>query len=157
MFLELPVTGKTGWVIDSARCPLPDGLEHRAPVTVVGVARQTVVVRDESGRTWVLARMQVDVGGGWWLDGEYCPETHPKAVLHLRHTLRALEERMRREQDELHGSPTWWQEDVERARWYLTRNGFDPDESLPGGEPPVLTGAPGRKSDRPRIPVTAGS
>lgn len=157
MFLDLPAPGKTGWAIDSARSPLPDGLPYRARVTVTGVTPQTVVVRDEAGRTWVLGRMQVDTGGGWWLDGEYCPETHPKAALHLRHTLAALEERMRRERNELHGSPDWWQEDVERARWYLTRNGHDPDESLPEGEPPVLTGEPGRKSDSPRIPADAGS
>lgn len=138
----------SGWVIDSSHSPLPSGLPHRARITVVEVGlagdrkNPEIVVEDENGRQWAVTRHQLDVGHTLCLDGEYCPETHPKAVLFLRHVLRDLEERIRAEIEELHGSATWWQDDRERTKWYLSRNGFDPDEELPPGPSPRLTACP---------------
>ncbi|RYD19032.1 MAG: hypothetical protein EOP88_20445 [Verrucomicrobiaceae bacterium] len=143
MFFERPEIGKSGWAVDSLRHPLPTGLAGRSPVVVTGMEGPGIQVRDTRDREWTLCRQQVDVGQGYWLDGEYHAETDPKAVLHLRHTLLALEQRMRRETEELHGSPSWWQDDRDRVRWYLSRNGNDPDEPLPpGSQAPRLTGPP---------------
>lgn len=143
MLLKLPEIGNRAWAINSIRCPLPDGLENRTEISVLETGTRGIVVQDQRGRKWMLSHIQVDAGHGHFLDGEYCFETHPKAVLHLRYSLLALEERMRGEREELHGNPAWWQEDRERIRWYLSRNGFDPDDPVPpDSRPPELTGAP---------------
>lgn len=143
MSLKLPEIGKRAWAIDSIPYPLPNGLENWTEITIEESGAAGIRVCDPQGREWMLCRAQVDAGHGYFLDGEYCDEAHPKAALHLRHTLLALAERMRREREELHGSATWWQGDVDRTRWYLSRNGYDPDEPLPqDSRAPELTGAP---------------
>lgn len=148
MFMVIPEAGMSGWVIESPPSPLPSGLSHGERITVVKVGladdRRTaqIVVKDQNGRQWVVTRHQLDVGHAMYLDGEYCLETHPKAVSYLRHLLLELDARIRAEREELHGSATWWEGDREQTRWYLSRNGHDPDETTPVGPAPTLTRFP---------------
>lgn len=138
MLQLLPTSGAGAWALDSIRAPLPNGLSDRTSVTIVEVIlledgrTQKITVADSSGRRWDLCRMQLDAGHAMYLDGEYCTLEHPKAVLHLRHTLHKL----------MTSGESWWREDIERIRWYLYRHGNDPDVALAPGPSPTLTGIP---------------
>ncbi|RYD23450.1 MAG: hypothetical protein EOP87_26535, partial [Verrucomicrobiaceae bacterium] len=70
MLFERPEIHKNGWAIDSLRYPLPNGLPHRTPFTILDVSAATVLVRDGDGREWTLCTTQVDAGHGYHLDGE---------------------------------------------------------------------------------------
>ncbi len=140
----LPKLGMRGWAVDTLRAPLPNGLLHQTPVTVSEVSGNgrgsKVAVVDENGTGWTLCLLQVDVGLEHCVGAERYHESEPKALAYLTRALLEVEARMRREREELNGSPGWWQEDRDRLRWYLSRNGVDPDENRPSGYPLQLTG-----------------
>lgn len=72
-----------------------------------------IVVEDKDGRHWAVSRLQLEVGHAIYVGDEYCRETNPKAVLHLRLILRDLKERIRRETNEFHGSASWGEPDAD--------------------------------------------
>lgn len=135
-----------GWAVDSLRAPLPNGLLHQTPVTVSELSGDgrgsKVAVVDENGKCWTLCLLQVDVGHEHCVGAERYNESDPIALAYLKRALLEVEGRMRKERDELNGSPGWWQEDRDRLRWYLSRNGVDPDENHSPGDPPQLTWTP---------------
>lgn len=87
MISGYPEAGKWCWVKDCVGYPLPPGLEARSQVKVIEEMMPHFVVENADGRRWKLFLSQLDAGSTYWLDGEPCFETHPKAVHYLRQVL----------------------------------------------------------------------
>lgn len=134
MFRAVPTVGMRAWAVDSLRAPLPNGLPNRTPVTIAKIRQleqgaQAISVVDQTGRLWQLCPTQVDGGQLIPINGRHCRETEPEGILYLQQALREVESRIRREREELGGSPSWWEPDRAELRWYLDRNGNNPDST----------------------------
>jgi hypothetical protein len=149
MIGEYPQEGKWCWANDRAGYGLPDGLQDRTPVRVIEEMMPHFIVENEHGSRWKLFLAQLDAGYTFWLDGEPCFENHPKAVHYLLNSLKRLE----KEKCELMDFEISRAERRSDLRWYLERNGNDPDAPQPPGPVPRFTGSTMRTSTySPRAP-----
>lgn len=154
MISEFPRVGKKCWVQRCAGYELPVGLADRSQVTVIDWEGFSGRCRDERGTVWDLVRTQIEPGLYLYLDGQKCGESHPKFAEYLRAGLAANLVRLEAGGQQSAAFERMLRESISCTRWYLARNGFDPDQP-PAGPCPQIT-APGRiVSTSPHLPVPA--
>ena len=110
--------------------------------------------RDESGKVWKLFRTQIEPGLFLYLDGEKCAESHPKFAEFMRSSLADNIARLRSGSVDSPALERLLEDNISRTRWYLERNGFDPDQP-PSGPTPQITAQPRNVASNPRMPTNA--
>ena len=154
MTSAFPIPGRRCWAVDCAGYHLPPGLAARSPLTILEWREFTGQVRDSSGQLWDLMRTQIDTGYTFFLDGEDCHESHPRCAHCLRHKAREIEKILTMSLEDLNRPVLRFthEDNLSMVRWYLERNGYDPDV-IPSGPPPRASCNPNPgKAANPRLP-----
>lgn len=156
---RIPIPGNRCWAEFCGSYGLPPGLADRTPLVIVDWNEFVGTVRDEEGHVWSVNRVQIDTGYTFHLDGEECHESHPKSAVYLQHSVRKLNALLETSLEEWTRPVSRFacEEQLSRTRWYLERNGYDPDGPIPAGPAPRLTaGSRTASAPNPRLPVGKG-
>lgn len=150
MYSAFPKPGQRCWAHFCGSYGLPAGLVERTPLTFVRNVDVSYLFRDAAGGEWRLAFPQFEGTDFQYLDGERCDESHPKFAEWTRHS---LAEKVAKGEPEVYSSIVHITGgEIERLRWRLERNGFDPDQP-PAGPCPRVTEGPVIRTRNPRLPV----
>jgi hypothetical protein len=120
---RIPVSGARAWVTANSRVALPDGLEHRTPVTIVSTDdRPRLTVATDDGRTFQLSYRQYDTGSDYCGPaGNWLPEEHPKVRAALQQEL----DRHRSQEPPASASARYaWEQYGAQLQWVIERNGL---------------------------------
>ena len=156
MIGAFPIPGNRCWANFCGSYGLPKGLADRTPLLILDWCEFRGRFRDESGMIWELCRVQIDTGFSFYLDGEEFHESHPRCAAYLRHSVEKQARILRESLDDWKHATSRFdcEGQLSRTRWYLERNGYDPDTPLPPGPIPKATATPkGRSASNPRMPI----
>ncbi len=136
-----PKVGAKCWVDgdweEEEDLPWPD----RQQLTIVAVDPDSTdfVVRDEHGLEEEVSMGMVDTGVYYLMGREEIPESHPLAAEFHRHAVAQAKEEIPGITDQ--SLREMAEASMNEFRWYLERNGYDPDEP-PHGPKPVFSRLP---------------